>query len=216
MSKRERVPKFKYSLTGEQKEAKAIALKNKIIILDGIAGTSKTSLAANIAFSCYIKDSMDRILLTRPTIQAGNNPLGFLPGGIDAKEGKLAPYIEPIIDNMKMLREPKEIDLMVEQQKIVAKPIQLMRGFNLKNSILIVDESQSCTVDEFLLITTRLCEDSKIIFTVDKNQIDLKFKQDSWINHIPILAKLEGIAHIELKGNFRDNLVQEILNIINI
>lgn len=202
---------FKIQLTEEQKRAKALALQSTITILTGKPGTSKSTLACNIALDLLIKGNVAKIIITRPTVEIGKTQ-GFLPGdAFDFKQGKMAPYIFPILDSMYQLRKKDEIDKMIDAEKIEILPIQFVRGRNFKDCAVIVDESQNATLEEFVALTTRICKDGKIIFTSDLNQVDLLNKNKSCGNFLNKIKDLEGVSIIELTENFRHPLALQIM-----
>lgn len=203
------------TLTEEQKIAKATCLDNQIVFLTGKPGTSKTTVACVVALGALINDMYKKIIITRPTVNASKD-IGFLPGdAFDFKEGKMAPYIAPIISSMIKLKDEKQIDDLIKNKKIEIVPIQFARGMNFEDAIVIVDESQNCTVDELKTLTTRMCRDSKMILTSDINQVDLFNKNRSSANFIQKLQELDGVAIIELKENFRSPLSLQIMDMID-
>jgi len=208
--------KFQVTLTAEQKAAKAIALDNQVVIFTGKPGTSKTLLNCNIALDLLISGRVGKIIVTRPTVDVGKS-MGFLPGdAFDFKEGKMAPYLAPIIQAMYKLRaEKKEIDGMIEKGLIEIVPIQFVRGLNFENCVVLVDEAQNLTFEELKALTTRLCKDGKMMFTSDVNQVDLINKHSSAGNFFQRISHLPGVAMIELKENFRSDLALSIMDAID-
>ena len=165
-------PKFQVTLTAEQKVAKASALDNQVVIFTGKPGTSKTLLNCNIALDLLISNRVGKIIVTRPTVGVGKE-MGFLPGdAFDFKEGKMAPYTAPILQAMYKLKDKKTIDEMIEKGEIEIVPIQFVRGLNFEDCVVLVDEAQNLTPEELKALTTRLCENGKMMFTCDVNQID--------------------------------------------
>lgn len=203
---------FHIRLTPEQKIAKAIVLENVITFLKGEPGTAKSTIACHAALDRLIKGHVDKIILTRPTEVVGKD-IGFLPGvGNSATEGKLAPYISPLLDTMKELRSEKEILDMLEAGKIEVLPVQFVRGKNFKNVFVVIDESQNMTVDDMMAMVTRVCPNSWMVFTSDLNQIDLHDKSRSAANLVQDLhAKFPGVAVVELFENFRHPLAIQIM-----
>jgi len=203
---------FHIRLTAEQKLAKATVLENVVTFLKGEPGTAKSTIACHAALDRLIKGHVDKIILTRP-IEVVGKDMGFLPGvGNSATEGKMAPYISPLLDTMYDLRSKKEIDDMIEAGKIEVLPVQFVRGKNFKNVFVVIDESQNMTVDDMIALVTRICPNSWMVFTSDLNQIDLHDKHSSAANFVQdIHAKFPGVAVVELLENFRHPLAIQIM-----
>lgn len=206
---------FNVTLTEEQKAAKAIAWNSIVTVLTGKPGTSKSMIACHVALDLYIKGHVDKIIVTRPTVAASRD-IGFLPGdAFDFKEGKLAPYLAPVLQAMYKLRSQTEIEGLILKGKIEVVPIQFVRGLNFENTVVIVDESQNATVEEVKALTTRICENTKMIFTSDLNQVDLFNKKSSAGHFFKAIQHLEGVSMVELKQNFRHPLAIEIYETID-
>lgn len=204
--------KFSLVLNSEQKEAKEKILSSKITFLKGQAGSGKSLLAAQIALDLLFRKDVERIILTRPAVNAGEE-YGFMPGDKDAK---LAPYTASIYDNMYRLYNKEKIDKEILEGNIEVVPIGFMRGRNFSNSFVVIDESQNITQNQLELIITRLCIGSKMIFVGDNSQIDLKDKKQSgfdWMSKK--LSFIEGVETISLKTNHRDPIVEEILKTLS-
>jgi phosphate starvation-inducible PhoH-like protein len=167
--------KFSITLNSEQKEAKDKILASKITFLKGQAGSGKSLLAAQIALDLLFKKEVEKIILTRPVVTAGEE-IGFLPGSL---KDKLDPYIAPIYDNMYRLYNKEKIDKEFAEGNIEIIPFAFMRGRNFSNSFIILDESQNITDTQMELAITRLCEGSKMVIVGDVGQIDLREKKDS-------------------------------------
>lgn len=206
---------FHIRLTKEQKLAKAAVLTNVVTFLKGKPGTSKSTIACHAALDRLLKGHVDRIILTRPTVEVGKTQ-GYLPGdAFSVKEGKSGPYVAPLIDVMNKLRDPNEIQQLVEKEKIVVLPIQFVRGRNFENVFVIVDESQNLNVEEMKALTTRICDNSWMCFTSDINQIDLHYKDNSAAHFVDAIAGLEGVAVVELFENFRHPLAIQIMDLLD-
>ena len=131
---------FHVNFTEEQKEALDVIKNNTISILTGKPGTSKTLVACAAAFDSYVQNKLDRIIITRPTVEASKS-IGLLPGDIVSPfEGKLAPYLVPILETFYKLREKEEINRMIKDGKIDIVPIQFVRGRNFENCVVYCDE----------------------------------------------------------------------------
>lgn len=207
---------FRIQLTPEQKAAKAIALDNDVIIFTGKPGTAKSLLSSNIALDLLISGRVGKIIVTRPMVDVGKNPMGFLPGdAFDFKEGKAAPYIAPILQAMYKLYPKEKIEKLIEVGKIEIVPIQFVRGLNFEDCCVLIDESQNCTLDELKALTTRLCKDAKLILTSDVNQIDLFSKHSSAGFFFKKIKDMKGVCLIELTENFRSDLALAIMDRIN-
>jgi len=192
----------------------------KLVSIQGVAGTGKTLLA--LAGAIEQRSDFRLILIARPVVALGNKDLGFLPGDI---ESKLDPYMEPLWDNLKFIKNQfpqadknyKRIDAMVENEKIQVLPLAYIRGRSLSRVIFIIDESQNLTPHEIKTIITRAGEGAKLIFTGDIHQIDTPYldAQSNGLSYM--IDKLKGqalFAHITLARGERSelaNLANELL-----
>lgn len=206
---------FHIRLTAEQKEAKATVLENVVTFLKGKPGTAKSTIACHAALDRLIKGYVDKIILTRPMEVVGKD-MGFLPGaGDDPKGGKIGPYISPLLDTMYQLRNEKDIDEMILKGQIVVLPVQFVRGKNFKDVFVVIDESQNMTVEDMKALTTRICDNSWMVFTSDINQIDLANKSSSAGHFVDRIAELDSVAVVELKENFRHPLAIQIMELLD-
>lgn len=202
--------KFLIPLNEEQKQAKSIILDNKITILKGQAGSGKSMLAAQIALDLLFRKEIERIILTRPAVTSGED-IGFLPG---TKEDKLAPYTAAIYDNMYRLYNKEKIDKELTDGRIEVIPLAFMRGRNLSNCFVVVDEAQNITNRQMELLLGRLCVGTKMIICGDGAQIDLKDRKMSGFHFICTNFKeVPGFEVVTLKTNHRDPIVENILEI---
>jgi len=202
--------KFQVTLNEEQKSAKAQILGNKITVLRGGAGSGKSMVAAQAALDLLFTGQVEKVILTRPAVTAGEE-LGFMPGDKDAK---LAPYTAAIYDNMYRLYSKEKIDKEIIEGRIEVIPVAFMRGRNLTNCCVVVDEGQNITHRQMELILGRICEGSKMIICGDTAQIDLKDKRLSGFGFIcNNLTSVEGFSVVTLKTNHRDPIVEDILKI---
>jgi phosphate starvation-inducible PhoH-like protein len=159
----------------------------------GPAGTGKTYLAVAYAAGCLERGEADRLILSRPAVEAGER-LGFLPG--DMKE-KVDPYLRPLYDALYDVLVPERVERGLETKMIEIAPLAFMRGRTLSHSIIILDEAQNCTAMQMKMFLTRLGEGSKMIITGDPTQIDLPPGQSSGLaDALAILDGVEGIAHV--------------------
>ena len=188
-----------------------ILQKNQIIFAVGPAGTGKTFLAVAAAVSQLLEKKFDRIILSRPAVEAGEK-LGFLPG--DLKE-KVDPYLRPLYDSLYELL-PSDIALRkIESCEIEIAPLAFMRGRTLNNSFVILDEAQNATHNQIKMFLTRCGKNSRMVVTGDPSQTDLNRRSDSGLlKSIKILSDIEGISVINFgqKDIVRDEMVTKIIN----
>ena len=202
--------RFQVQLNEEQKEAKQIILDSKITVLKGQAGSGKSLIAAQVALDLLFRKEVEKIILTRPAVTSGEE-IGYLPGDKDAK---LAPYTAAIYDNMYRLYSKEKIDKEIMEGNIEVIPLAFMRGRNLTNCCVVVDEGQNITHRQMELVLGRMCQGSKMIICGDVAQIDLKDKKLSGFNFICTNFKeVPGFAVVTLKTNHRDPIVEQILEI---
>lgn len=204
------------TLSEEQKDAKRTILDSRITFLEGDAGTSKTFLSVEVALDLYSRQIVDKIIITRPPVEAGPG-MGFLPGDLGPKEGKLAPYLIPVFETIeKILGEggKQQLDQMLVNDEVVVSPPQLLRGRNFERAVIIVDEGQNLTVQQLKLILSRLCKGSKLIFTMDKNQIDLTEPTHSCYFQLHKIKNVGEVSFIKLTENHRDPLALELIKLI--
>lgn len=199
---------FKIHLNDEQKEAKRLIINNQIVIITGQAGSGKSLVCAQSALDFLFKKQIDDILVTRAAIEVGKS-LGYLPGGLGEK---FDPYIEAFKDNLYSLRDKKEIDAIIEEEKVKALPIQFIRGKTI-NDILIVEEAQNLSKHEMLAILTRLGKTGKIIINGDNEQKDIHDEFNGLSYAIELSKRIEEIQWIKLKTNHRSDLVGKILDL---
>lgn len=201
---------FQIQLNEEQKEAKRAILDNTITVLKGSAGSGKSMVAAQCALDLLFRRDVEKIVITRPTVTSGEE-VGFLPGGID---DKLAPFTAPVYDNMYRIYNKEKIDKCLQEGLIEVIPLAFMRGRNLSNCCVVVDEAQNITHRQMELLLGRLCNGSKMIVCGDVAQIDLKDKKTSGFDFICKNFKdVKGFALYTLKTNHRHPIVEDVLNI---
>ena len=201
---------FSLSLNDEQKAAKALVLENTITPLKGQAGSGKTLLACQIALDMFFNRKIEKIIITRPVVDAAN-PMGFLPGDIKAK---MDPWLAPIYANLYMLYDKAAIDKMIENQDIEIIPFTFVRGRTFVDSCVIVDECQNVSGKQTEMIIGRLGINSKMLFCGDTSQIDLKTKKESGIDFFKILeSRIQGVKVITLLKNHRNPIVPPVLDI---
>ncbi|MBD2576522.1 PhoH family protein [Oscillatoria sp. FACHB-1406] len=176
----------------------------------GPAGTGKTFLAAVLAVQALLNDECERLILTRPAVEAGEK-LGFLPGDL---QQKVNPFLRPLYDALYEFIEPEKIPDLMERGKIEVAPIAYMRGRTLNNAFIIVDEAQNTTPAQLKMLLTRLGANSRMVVTGDVTQTDLPSAQESGLIVAQrILKSVEGIAfcHLSAADVVRHALVQKIV-----
>jgi len=159
----------------KQKDYVRALKESDIVISNGPAGTGKTYLAVAVALTMLLEKKVDRIILSRPAVEAGER-LGFLPG--DMKD-KVDPYLRPLYDSLYDLLDYEKIQKKIEIGDIEIAPVAFMRGRTLKNSFAILDEAQNATDTQIKMFLTRIGENSKIVVNGDSSQIDLTNKNHS-------------------------------------
>lgn len=187
------------------------AIRNNVITFGiGPAGTGKTYLAVAAAVHALQSKQVQRIILTRPAVEAGER-LGFLPGDIAAK---IDPYLKPLYDALYEMLEPEAYARAMESGMIEVAPLAFMRGRTLNDSFIILDEAQNTTAEQMKMFLTRLGFGSKAVVTGDITQIDLPRLQASGLALVQeILKNIKGLAFCYLDANdvVRHKLVQEIV-----
>ena len=187
-------------------------IKNNTIIFGiGPAGTGKTYLAMAAAIHAFKNNDVNRIILTRPAIEAGEN-LGFLPGDM---QQKVDPYLRPLYDALYEIMGADQFQKNVEKGAIEVAPLAYMRGRTLDNSFIVLDEAQNTTPEQMKMFLTRIGFGSKAVITGDITQIDLPGgKRSGLIESTKILKGIDGIEIVTLtnKDVVRHPLVQKIIN----
>ncbi len=189
-----KTPKKSVIPRSEKQKNYVRALKESdIIISTGPAGTGKTFLSVAVALTMLLEKKIERIILSRPAVEAGER-LGFLPG--DMKE-KVDPYLRPLYDSLYDLLDYEKIQRRIEIGDIEIAPLAFMRGRTLKNSFAILDEAQNATDTQIKMFLTRIGENSKIVINGDPSQIDLPNKNLSGLNRSKkLLEHLKEISTV--------------------
>ena len=199
------VPKTK----GQEAYVK-IVQKNDVVFSIGPAGTGKTFLAVALAVAALENHEVDRIILCRPAVEAGES-LGFLPGDLNEK---VDPYLAPLYDSLRRMLPENKLTKLLEQKTIEVIPLAYMRGRTLDSAYMILDEAQNATVMQMKMFLTRLGIGSRAIVTGDITQIDLQRRIDSGLVQVSnILKNVEGIGFATLDCNdvVRHSLVMKII-----
>src|SRR5499433_2819610 len=176
----------------------------------GPAGTGKTYLAVAMAISALVSKRVNRIILARPAVEAGER-LGFLPGTL---QDKIDPYLRPLYDALYDLLDPEKVDRYLEKNVIEIAPIAFMRGRTLNDSFVILDEAQNTTSEQMKMFVTGLGFNSKAVITGDITQIDLpNAKKSGLLEAIEVLKNVEGISfnYFGEEDVVRHNLVSRII-----
>jgi len=197
--------------TLNQKRYLQCITKNPITFGIGPAGTGKTFLAMAMALKELMNGTVDRIILTRPAVEAGE-ALGFLPGEL---QEKILPYLTPLYDAMNDMIGKEQTLQLVEKGIVEIAPLAYMRGRTLANAFVVLDEAQNTTHEQMMMFLTRLGDGSRMVITGDITQIDLpRAKQSGLKEATRILRNIPGLAQFTFDGNdvVRHPLVQSIIN----
>jgi phosphate starvation-inducible protein PhoH and related proteins len=184
--------------------------RNTVTFGVGPAGTGKTFLAVAMAAAALSRHEVNRIILTRPAVEAGER-LGFLPGDLMAK---VDPYLRPLFDALHDMLDPEKVSQHLERGVIEIAPLAFMRGRTLNDSFVILDEAQNTTPEQMKMFLTRLGFGSKMVVTGDITQVDLPREQQSGLIVIgDILGDIEGVSFVRFGGEdvVRHKLVQRIV-----
>jgi phosphate starvation-inducible PhoH-like protein len=195
---------------GQRSYVEAIQ-KNDIVFGIGPAGTGKTYLAVAMAVAALKKEQVDRIVLTRPAVEAGE-ALGFLPGDL---QEKITPYLRPLYDSLRDMLEPEEMERNIARQILEVAPLAYMRGRTLSNAFIILDEAQNTTTEQMFMLLTRMGQNSKCVVTGDVTQIDLPSnKRSGLVEALQALKNVNGIGftYFTERDVVRHELVRAIIN----
>ncbi|MBQ9428199.1 MAG: PhoH family protein [Clostridia bacterium] len=200
---------IKAKTVGQKRYVDAIK-ENTVVLGVGPAGTGKTFLAVAMAVKALRAKEVNRIVLTRPAVEAGES-LGYLPGDL---QSKIDPYLRPLYDALYEMLGPENYARHIEKNSIEIAPLAYMRGRTLDDSFIILDEAQNTTPEQMKMFLTRLGFNSKAVVTGDLTQTDLPFgKKSGLAAAVKILGGIKGIAihHFTEKDVVRHRLVQEII-----
>ena len=194
---------------GQKRYVQALK-QNELVFGIGPAGTGKTYLAVAMAVLAFKNKEVDRIILTRPAVEAGEK-LGFLPGDL---QSKVDPYLRPLYDALQEFLGLETYRQLTERGAIEVAPLAYMRGRTLNSAYIIIDEAQNCSVEQMKMFLTRFGEGSRVVVTGDITQIDLPHERKSGLIHaIDVLSGVEGVSIVRLthKDVVRHELVQRII-----
>ncbi len=198
-----------------QKEYIRTVVENTITFCQGLAGSGKTHIAIGMALEYLLDSKVNKIVITRPVIEAGEK-IGYLPG---TAEEKLHPYLLPIIDEINHFIPIAQYASLKLNNKIEVVPLGLMRGRNFHNCFIVADECQNASYEQLKMLLTRVGHESKLILTGDIGQSDLnRHLQGGFINMINALDGLEGIGTIRLESSdiIRNPIIAKILSRLDI
>ena len=184
--------------------------KNTVVFGIGPAGTGKTYLAMAMAVNAFRKNEVNKIILTRPAIEAGEK-LGFLPGDL---QSKVDPYLRPLYDALFEIMGPENFEKNMEKGFIEVAPLAYMRGRTLNNAFIVLDEAQNTTAPQMKMFLTRMGFNSKVVVTGDLTQVDLPHQEMSGLKHVmKILEGVEGIGftYLTQEDVVRHPIVQRIV-----
>ncbi len=185
---------IKCKTVGQKKYVDAIK-NNTVVFGVGPAGTGKTYLAVCLAVSAYKGKQVEKIILTRPAVEAGEK-LGFLPGDLQTK---VDPYLRPLYDALQELFGMETYGRLMEKGVIEVAPLAYMRGRTLSNAFVILDEAQNTTVEQMKMFLTRMGDGSKMVVNGDVTQIDLPDGRRSGLKHaVNVLKNVEGVGVVTL------------------
>ncbi|MFZ0819837.1 MAG: PhoH family protein [Candidatus Acidiferrales bacterium] len=196
--------------SANQRRYMELVEKHDMVFGIGPGGTGKTYLAVAMAVSALLTKRVNRIILARPAVEAGER-LGFLPGSL---QEKIDPYMRPLYDALYDMLDADKLERYVEKGIIEVAPLAFMRGRTLNDSFVILDEAQNTTSEQMKMFLTRLGFNSKAVITGDITQIDLPSNRRSGlIEALEVVGKIEGIATVTFneKDVVRHNLVQQII-----
>jgi phosphate starvation-inducible protein PhoH and related proteins len=184
--------------------------KHDMVFAVGPGGTGKTYLAVAMAVSALLTKQVDRIILARPAVEAGEK-LGFLPGTL---QQKIDPYMRPLYDALYDMLDADKLERFLEKGIVEVAPLAFMRGRTLNDSFVILDEAQNTTSEQMKMFLTRLGFNSKAVVTGDITQIDLPTgRRSGLVEALEVVGRIEGIAFIRFdeRDVVRHNLVQQII-----
>jgi len=187
------------------------AIRDNVITFGlGPAGTGKSWLAVAMAVQALHRNEVERIILTRPAVEAGER-LGFLPGDLMAK---IDPYLRPLYDALYDMVDPEGAQRLMERNVVEVAPLAFMRGRTLNASFIILDEAQNATAEQMKMFLTRIGFGSKVVVTGDTSQVDVQGGKSGLAGLERILSDIEGLSfvHLGARDVVRHRIVQDIVN----
>ena len=184
--------------------------ENQVVICSGPAGTGKTHIATSMAILGLIKEEYEKVIITRPMVQAGEDT-GYLPGNI---REKTAPYLRPIFDELLCYISNTDISTLIDSGKIEICPLAYMRGRNFHHCFIVADECQNASEKQLMMLLTRIGKGSKIVLTGDNSQSDLSHRAQGGLTACKKgLLNVEGVAIVELNTQdiVRESIVERIV-----
>lgn len=203
-------PRLNVSLNEEQKEVTRLIYEYDVVFVEGLWGTGKTLSSVATALKCFRKKEFDEIIITRPFIA---DKLGALPGGVTEK---LFMEMQPILDNFNKCQSKNTTEKMLKDDVLKVQYNGKIKGNTFSNAICICDEATDLTTAEFTEMITRLGKDSKIIFTLSKEQIHKSVGKDSCYYTIKKLRDSGLVGWVELKENHRNPIITQITEYLDI
>lgn len=204
------IPKLNVTLNEEQSELTKVLKKYDVTFVEGIWGSGKTLAAVASAVTSFRQRKFNEIIITRPFMKDG---LGALPGGV---EEKLALDMQPILDNLNRIQGREATEKMIKDGEIKIQYNGKVKGNTFSEAICVCDESQDLTKDEFIEMLTRLGKESKIIFTISKEQIHKKVGKDSCYYMVEKLKDSGIVGWHKLEQNHRNPIIGEITDYLGI
>lgn len=200
---------FKTKTDGQHDYIRSI-IESDITFCTGPAGSGKTACAVGLACDHLVTGKVENIVLSRPVVETGRHGLGYLPGSL---ENKIHPYLVPMLDELNLYLGKTRVDLFLTNQTIRIVPLEYMRGYNLHNSFIILDEAQNATLSQIKMILTRIGRGSKLIINGDLNQSDLQNKDIGLSICMDKLKDINGVAIIQLTDLdiIRHSIISRIL-----
>lgn len=184
-----------------QKELLKSIKENLVTIVAGPAGTGKTLLAVVSGLREFTMGKYKKMIFTRPCVEANHENLGFLPGDLNEK---ISPYMYPIFDFLSDYLTPKQIEEYMKEESFKTLPLAFMRGATLKNSFVILDESQNTTPDQIRMFLTRIGENCKVVITGDPLQTDIKGKNGL----VDACERLKGVTGLNIVKMGKEDIVR--------
>lgn len=197
--------------TINQKNYIRTVAENTITFCQGVPGSGKTHIAIGMALEYLIDDKVEKIVITRPVVEAGER-LGFLPG---SAEDKLHPYLLPLFDEINYFLQMQHYAKLKVGKRIEVVPLGLMRGRSFHNAFIVADECQNASYDQLKMLLTRIGMDSKMILTGDVAQSDLQFdRQGGFLRLMQVLDGVDGLGIAELESTdiVRNEIISRVIS----